>query len=525
MPGTRRIINYNIFLKYYICPPFEAPLIMAPMRNLLVLIVPLVLFFSVSGQQTYSSIDTGRPAIVSRIEAIPPGYYDATAGLSCAVLKTALKNIVTTGMTPRTYGALWTEYLISDVKPREVGPGTSPTVIWDIYSDNPAGTDPYNFTPGTVASGGQQDNGTAVTGEGQLYNREHSVPQSWFGASASPSSIGPESDYFHIFPTDKQVNANRANFIYGTVSTPSITSQNGSKLGPSTWPGLSGTAFEPINEYKGDLARAFLYFVTRYEDNMVAWEASSADGDKAFDGTTWPSIELPYLKLMLQWHATDVVSLKETNRNDAGYIFQGNRNPFVDHPEYVGQIWSTTCGLLLPVDIISFTAAYQQNKVQLDWTIDRADGLRNFEIERSTDGGLSYQYIGSVNWVNGLNDYSYTDNVASLDGMVLYRLKTIDQNLVFKYSKTVSVKLPAKLDWLVVYPNPVADKLNVQFRTTNEVLWDISVVDMAGRVLQKAVWQPGTSQYSLPVTHLRSGIYLLQLHSNDKVLRYSFVVQ
>jgi Secretion system C-terminal sorting domain len=127
--------------------------------------------------------------------------------------------------------------------------------------------------------------------------------------------------------------------------------------------------------------------------------------------------------------------------------------------------------------------------------------------------------------VNGLSDYTYTDNVASLEGTVLYRLKTIDQNLVFKFSKTVSVKLPAKLDWLVVYPNPVADKLNVQFRTTNEVLWNISVVDMAGRVLQKAVWQPGTSQYSLPVTQLKSGIYLLQLHSNDKVLRYSFVVQ
>ncbi|MBL7730645.1 MAG: endonuclease, partial [Chitinophagaceae bacterium] len=156
--------------------------------------LPLALMAQVS-----QPADSTRLHHANRLTTEPPGYYAAAAGLNCAALKTALRDIITTGMTPKTYGDLWTQYLLSDVKPREVGPGTSPLVIWDIYSDNPTGADPYNFTPGPVSSGGQQDNGTAVSGEGQLYNREHSIPQSWFGASASPGSIGPESDYFHIF--------------------------------------------------------------------------------------------------------------------------------------------------------------------------------------------------------------------------------------------------------------------------------------------------------------------------------------
>jgi endonuclease I len=495
------------------------------MWKLLAFVISGLFFTPLNGQILSPVSDSVKPGTIGVIEAEPAGYYDAATGLSCAPLKSALRSIITTGMTPMTYGNLWTQYLISDIKPREVGPGTSANVIWDIYSDNPTGTDPYNFTPGPVSTGGQQDNGTAVSGEGELYNREHSVPQSWFGANASPSSIGPESDYFHVFPTDKEVNSNRGNFIYGVVNTPTILSANGGKLGANTWPGLTGISFEPINEYKGDLARAFLYFVTRYENNMASWEALNTEGDKAFDGTTWPSVELPYLKLMLQWHNTDLVSPKETARNDAGYIFQGNRNPYVDHPEFVGQIWSTSCGLLLPVDIINFTADYQQNTVLLNWTIDRADGLKNFEIERSVDGGITYQYAGTVSWVNGVNDYYFTDNVSAFDGTVLYRLKVIDQNLVYKYSKTLTVKLPARFDLMVLYPNPVADRLNVSFRTNNTNYWKVSVVDFTGRVLQRAEWKPGSYQYTVPVFTLKAGAYILQLQSNEQTKHLSFVVQ
>lgn len=494
------------------------------MRKLFLFLPALLLVVVTRGQITPTE-DTAGQHLVLRPNSEPPGYYNGAAGLTCAALKTALRDIITTGMSPQTYGNLWTQYQVSDVKPREVGPGSSPMVIWDIYSDNPAGPDPYNFTPGPVSSGGQQDNGSAVSGEGQLYNREHSIPQSWFGANASSGSIGPESDYFHIFPTDKQVNANRGNFIYGTVSAPTITSQNGGKLGPNTWPGLTGTAFEPINEYKGDLARAFLYFVTRYQNNMAAWENQNTEGNKAFDGTPWPSIELPYLQLMLQWHNNDPVSQKERDRNDAGYVYQGNRNPYVDHPEFVGQVWSPSCGLLLPVDIISFTAGYKENHVVLKWTIARADGLNRFEVERSTDGGASFQTAGTVSWANGQNEYTFTDDASALEGIVLYRLRLVDQNLVFKYSKTEAVRIPLKADLLTIYPNPASGELKLQFRSRNETAWQVSITDLAGRVVQTGSLPAGSSYYTLPVNELPNGIYQLRLYHAGGEKHLRFVVQ
>lgn len=457
---------------------------------------------------------------------IPPGYYDPAVGLTCAPLKTALSSIITTGMAPKTYGDLWTQYLISDVKPREVGPGTSPTVIWDIYSDNPTGPDPYNFTPGTVASGGQQDNGSAAPTEGILYNREHSIPQSWFGASASSGSIGPESDYFHVFPTDKVVNANRGNFVYGEVSTPSITSQNGSKLGPNTVTGMpSSTSFEPINAFKGDLARAFFYFVTRYQSNMPAWQTLTTEGNLTWDGTTWPSIELPYLRMMLRWHSIDPVSQKEIDRNDAGYIFQSNRNPYVDHPEYVSAVWSSSCGLLLPTELTVFEGRYTSNTVFLNWTIEKADGFSHFEVERSVDGGRSYQRAGTIQWISGTKEYSFADNVAAFDGKILYRLKLVDINRVFSYSRIIAVTLPGFNGDAVIFPNPAKSKITVSFRKAATAPVLAMVYDAAGRNVYVANWQGGQTQYTLDISRISNGQYLLRTISGGQSSYTQFVIQ
>ncbi len=268
---------------------------------------------------------------------VAPSYYSSATGLTCAPLKTALYNIVKTGVTPKNYSDLWTIYTTADVKLNERGgsPGTY-NVIWDIYSDNPTGLDPYEFIPVTKQCG-------TYSVEGDCYNREHSFPQSWFGGGTTP---GPGTDYHHIYPTDGKVNADRSNYVYGETSSPTKTSLNGSKLGPSSFTGIPSSVivFEPINEYKGDVARAFLYMLTMYQNNMATWAAISTEGSiRAFEGTTFPSIKSVYLQLMLKWHNQDPVSAKEIARNNSGYSFQGNRNPFIDHPEYVASIWNGPC--------------------------------------------------------------------------------------------------------------------------------------------------------------------------------------
>lgn len=450
----------------------------------------------------------------------PTGYYDGAIGLSCAPLKTALKTAITTGNTPKTYGDLWTQYLISDIKPREVGSGST-NVIWDIYSDNPNGTDPYNFTPGTVASGGQQDNGTGGAVEGERYNREHTVPVDWFDGNTNNS--GPATDYLHIMPTDKFVNNQRSSYIYGEVTNPTWTSLNGSKLGPNAFAGLTGTAFEPINEYKGDVARAFLYFVTRYQDNMTTFTGGGF-GTQAFDNSTFPSVDVPYLQMMIKWHKQDPVSQKERDRNNAAYTFQGNRNPYIDRPEFVEQVWNNTCAGLgsLPVTLEWFKGQLKGTTVQLQWQSNNEANFSRYEIQRSVNG-TDYQTIGSVNG-NNLRSYSYNDDASKLGGRRLYyRLKMIDKDGSSKLSSVFSLHLQANVRFQV-YPNPASSNITVELGSSL-FSGSLIVTDMTGRSLYSRQLSNQRGQVAVSVQQLPAGRYLVQLKAdNGTVSSQSFNV-
>ncbi len=174
---------------------------------------------------------------------IPPGYYAAAEGLNGETLRAALHTIIDNHHSI-SYDALWNAFYTTDDKPNGK--------VWDMYSDVPGGTPPYEYTFGV------DEGGTSGT-EGTGYNREHSFPASWFNSN-SPMY----TDLFQICPTDNTVNNRRSNYPYGEVTAPTWTSLNGSKLGPCTFPGYTGTVFEPIDGYKGDFARTYFYLSTRY---------------------------------------------------------------------------------------------------------------------------------------------------------------------------------------------------------------------------------------------------------------------
>ena len=271
---------------------------------------------------------------------IPAGYYSTATGTGLT-LKTKLKKIiddVNDGLAPdrlafdQGYDGLHTTYLTSDIK--------SNGRVWDMYSN-------CDFIFGTVANGGQQDNGSNPSGECQLFNREHTIPQSYFGNSVLPMF----SDAHFVIPSDKIVNATRGDLPYGKVGTATYTSGNGSKKGNNLnsgySAGYSSTVFEPIDQYKGDIARVMFYFVTRYESQLSSFfTASSSTSKVMFDGSTGKSFSDTFLNIFLTWHIQDPVSQKEIDRNNAIYIRQNNRNPFIDTPAYVCQIWSTQCAAL-----------------------------------------------------------------------------------------------------------------------------------------------------------------------------------
>lgn len=446
---------------------------------------------------------------------IPAGYYDTLAGKTCAELKTTLAwrlnhDLARNPLTPRTYGDLWIEYRKSDVKPREVGPGTSPLVIWDMYSDNPTGTDPYNFTPGPISEGGQQDNGTNVSGEGFLYNREHSVPLNWFNSSGN-TAPGPATDYNHIFPTDKWVNALRDSYIYGEVTNPTTTTLNGSKLGPNAFSGLTGTAFEPIDAYKGDFARAFLYFVTRYEASMPNW-TGGGNGTQAFDPTTYPSVDLPYLRLMVKWHLQDPVSQKERDRNDSAYVYQGNRNPYIDIPELVSAVWNDACGILLPVNLLYFTGTQRGNVVQLDWKKARHENPLRFDVERSSNG-QQFTATGTVPATEG-DVYQYQDLVEKLPaGRVFYRLKAYYAGKPADYSDVVTLHLNRNTTF-TVFPNPAVNSVVLDLGTQT-FSGEVVVTNYAGQQLTTQKLQQAAGRYTLQLPPLPAGRYLITLRAAD----------
>lgn len=248
----------------------------------------------------------------------PSGYYSSATG-SGYTLKTQLYNIIK-GHTDRGYSGLWTTYSTSDRDHQNENDNT----IFDLYSENQNGTDPYNFTYSTNQCG-------TYSVEGNCYNREHMIPQSVFN-SAAPMV----SDAHHITPTDGKVNGIRSNYPHGDVATASTTTRNGSKLGTSAVSGYTGTVFEPVDAFKGDIARMYFYFATRYENTVATYSYSM------FNNTSNQVFTTAFLNMLLAWHDQDPVSAREIERNNAIYVRQGNRNPFIDNPSYVNTIWGGT---------------------------------------------------------------------------------------------------------------------------------------------------------------------------------------
>ena len=338
---------------------------------------------------------------------IPSGYYDTATGTGYT-LKTQLHNIID-DHNDQGYDAI--DAFIASYDLDNYYETTSNTIL-DVYSENPAGSDPYNYAPVTGECG-------EYDSEGDCYNKEHVIPQSIF-SSNSPM----RGDAHQLLPTDGRVNGFRSNTPFGRVDDSQLTNQsgisnptlNGSKLGNNLNSGYSAgytnDVFEPIDEFKGDIARIYFYFVTRYEDQISAWSAYDM-----FDGSTDKAIADPFLSILRTWHEMDPVSQKEIDRNNNIYYnHQANRNPFIDHPEWVALVWDTdpdTENPTAPTNLVASNPT--DNSIDLNW-------------DASTDniGVVSYDiYIDDVNTFNTANT-SFTVNSLVANTTYCFKVKAKD---------------------------------------------------------------------------------------------------
>ncbi len=247
-------------------------------------------------------------------------------------------------------------------------------------------------------------------------NTEHTYAQSWF---SSPETSIKKADIHHLFPSNMVVNSSRGNLPLSVVTNHSTANVYYTY---TPWQSFRGgtvggyTVFEPCNQSKGDIARALLYFNTRYYDTL-----------------TQQNVDM--IPTLVQWHNFDPPDATEIARNTAIYNFQTNRNPYVDHPEFVGRIWGGSDAddeVTPPVGNLSISRVYPnpfqgsttlslQSKVALnaDISIFNTKGQKLRSWSQTLPQGAT-----DISW-NGLDAYSqqlpagiYLIRVSALDNTV-----------------------------------------------------------------------------------------------------------
>lgn len=274
---------------------------------------------------------------LSSFGQIPTGYYDSAEGLQGEELKAALNQIITNH----------TDYPYT----------SSSTDTWDILKESDRDpTNPDNviliYTGWSVEAGlpGEEyDNGNG-------WSREHI----WAKSHGFPSeSQDAYRDAHHLRPCDISVNSARGTKDFDNGGTPHSE---------ATECNTDSDSWEPRPAVKGDIARMMFYMATRYE-------GENGDPDLELVDYTGTSTDTPYfgkLSTLIQWNEEDPVDDFESNRNEVVYSYQGNRNPFVDHPEFVDAIYNpTSTGILSKAELQNIKI--YPNPVLNNITIDAPD--------------------------------------------------------------------------------------------------------------------------------------------------------
>jgi endonuclease I len=242
---------------------------------------------------------------LSAFTQIPTGYYDSANGLSGDALKSELNNIID-GHTELSYDAAKEALKVTDEDTLN-----SNNVIC-LYSG-------WSYAKTEFGNGSEQ------------WNREHT----WSKSHGDFGDVPPAgTDIHHLRPTDASVNSakNNRDFDYGVDQYIDGSGPTQCYTDTDIW--------EPRDEVKGDVARMIFYMATRYEG-----ENGEVDLEIVDYVNTAGSTNEPYygkLSTLLVWHANDPVDSWEQNRNDIIYYsYQGNRNPYIDHPEYLNMIWGS----------------------------------------------------------------------------------------------------------------------------------------------------------------------------------------
>lgn len=320
-------------------------------------------------------------------------YQDALIGKSGEELANALKTVIRSHerlMPQFDEYTLWHYFEMTDVH----ADGT----VWDMFSNDKV---PF-------------------AGNGEIHavlGYTHMVFPEWAG-DILPYNMEISLDLHNIYPCNIDV----ANAIYNMIvwDVDEVTYNNGALcIGQTDIAGTTVRAYEPNDEYKGDIARAIMYAVVCYGGEFH-WQGQSWN---LFNDNSYPVFNSLSEAILLAWHEADPVSEKEKTRNDVVYRLQGNRNPFVDYPDLAGHLWGELIDKPFNTD---GPGDDEQGYLHSEYSIDDTIWLRSRYVPTgaiwSIDGVLiTKDKVSAIDLGRGLHELRFTAD--NMQGKVMIIIK------------------------------------------------------------------------------------------------------
>lgn len=415
-------------------------------------------------------------------------YYNATQNLSEQALKDALKTIITTGQASCTYNGSRDQMFMTIDNQKTNGQGSASNTLECIYTGRKA----VGYTSRTDAQ--TNDN----------FNTEHTWPQSLFSSNAPMVC-----DLHHLFPTDETANGKRSNYPFGTVASPTW-SVGGSKF--------ADNVFEPRDEQKGRTARAMMYFVLRYQD--------------------YSTFFAPQETILRKWHQQFVPNVIDIKRNQDIFTFQGNRNPFIDHPEFLDRITSLASTSVAPA-----TRFITTDNTAIYFTATSGDmiALNKGAIALINTGNQPLNYTATFVshpqfTINPGTGTILKDSAAKLEFTVSFLADSIvNDTLIIQNNSTNSptILIPVVITYRLLqgldhtqqtpftfqcFPNPSNNELNILSKSNTE--FTISIVNLQGQLMKIQQTETTINTSALP-----SGLYLIEGKTVDQTYRTKIHIQ
>lgn len=356
--------------------------------------------------------------IPNAVSAIPSGYYDTVDKSSQQAMHSSLHQIIDDH--------------------QRFPYSSSSTDTWDILEA--ADQDPNDSS--SVITLYRNAKYAKQGGGNSFYNREHSWPKS-YGFPKDGSTNSAYTDAHHLFIADSGYNSSRSNKPYNICTSScnaKTTTANNGRGGTTAEQNYTAGSFtagvwETWSGRRGDVARALMYLAVRYEggthgttghsepdliltDNLSLIESSNK-------GSNLSVAYMGMRSVLIQWHKEDPVDDIERRRNDVIYSYQGNRNPFIDHPEYVDCVFSANCngsgGDTTPPAAPTGLTGQGGSSVSLTWSTNNEADLAGYHVYRSSAGNSFTRVTNSI-----ISTPNYTDESVAGNTTYSYRVTAVD---------------------------------------------------------------------------------------------------